>query len=144
MALINCPECGKEISDKAASCPNCGCPMSRMPRELSEHEKPKMFDCAECGKPLPTGIDKCVYCGKVYSIDRIIEKENATVTGRTGKKGIRCPKCGSRKFHTINDIPIAKKIGELLTFGTVLASTKMEYRKDMSYICKECGNEWKN
>lgn len=24
MAMINCPECGKEISDKAASCPNCG------------------------------------------------------------------------------------------------------------------------
>ena len=24
MALINCPECGKEISDKAESCPNCG------------------------------------------------------------------------------------------------------------------------
>lgn len=24
MALINCPECGKEISDKAKSCPNCG------------------------------------------------------------------------------------------------------------------------
>ena len=28
MALINCPECGKEISDKAASCPNCGNPMN--------------------------------------------------------------------------------------------------------------------
>jgi hypothetical protein len=27
MALINCPECGKEISDKALSCPNCGVPM---------------------------------------------------------------------------------------------------------------------
>lgn len=24
MALINCPECGKEISDKAQTCPNCG------------------------------------------------------------------------------------------------------------------------
>lgn len=24
MALIKCPECGKEISDKATSCPNCG------------------------------------------------------------------------------------------------------------------------
>ena len=24
MALINCPECGKEISDMADSCPNCG------------------------------------------------------------------------------------------------------------------------
>lgn len=29
MALINCPECGKEISDKAASCPNCGCPIEK-------------------------------------------------------------------------------------------------------------------
>ena len=24
MALINCPECGKEISDSAITCPNCG------------------------------------------------------------------------------------------------------------------------
>lgn len=24
MALIKCPECGKEVSDKASSCPNCG------------------------------------------------------------------------------------------------------------------------
>ena len=27
MALVKCPECGKEISDKAVSCPNCGCPI---------------------------------------------------------------------------------------------------------------------
>lgn len=28
MALIKCPECGKEISDKAEACPNCGCPIN--------------------------------------------------------------------------------------------------------------------
>lgn len=28
MALINCPECNKEVSSLAASCPNCGCPIS--------------------------------------------------------------------------------------------------------------------
>lgn len=28
MALIKCPECGKEISDKAVACPNCGCPIA--------------------------------------------------------------------------------------------------------------------
>lgn len=28
MALIKCPECGKEISDKATACPYCGCPSS--------------------------------------------------------------------------------------------------------------------
>lgn len=30
MALIKCMECGKEISDRAATCPNCGCPVSEM------------------------------------------------------------------------------------------------------------------
>lgn len=27
MALIKCPECGKEISDVAVKCPNCGYPI---------------------------------------------------------------------------------------------------------------------
>lgn len=27
MAMIRCTECGKEISDRATSCPNCGCPV---------------------------------------------------------------------------------------------------------------------
>ena len=29
MALIQCSECGKEISDKAASCPGCGAPVGK-------------------------------------------------------------------------------------------------------------------
>lgn len=29
MAIINCPECGKEISDKAPACPNCGHPLKK-------------------------------------------------------------------------------------------------------------------
>lgn len=28
LALIKCPECNKEVSDKAVSCPNCGFPIS--------------------------------------------------------------------------------------------------------------------
>lgn len=27
MAMIKCPECGKEMSDRAPACPNCGCPI---------------------------------------------------------------------------------------------------------------------
>ena len=30
MALILCPECGREISDAAAACPNCGFPLDRL------------------------------------------------------------------------------------------------------------------
>ena len=27
MAIIKCPECQNEVSDKASSCPKCGCPI---------------------------------------------------------------------------------------------------------------------
>lgn len=33
MALIKCPECGKEISDKASSCLNCGYPIELLSLE---------------------------------------------------------------------------------------------------------------
>lgn len=59
MALIKCPECGKEISDKAASCIHCGCPMqptvyraeqSQPPApvttEIVTQEKPKQIIAA--------------------------------------------------------------------------------------------------
>lgn len=30
MAMIRCPECGQEISDKAEKCIHCGCPLNAM------------------------------------------------------------------------------------------------------------------
>lgn len=36
MALIKCSECGKEISDKAAACVHCGCPVSVSAPKSSE------------------------------------------------------------------------------------------------------------
>ena len=29
MALIKCTECGRDVSDKASACPNCGCPIQK-------------------------------------------------------------------------------------------------------------------
>ena len=31
MALIKCPECENQVSDKAGSCPHCGCPIADKP-----------------------------------------------------------------------------------------------------------------
>lgn len=39
MALITCPECGREISDKAVSCPGCGCPVEEIQKLIVESEK---------------------------------------------------------------------------------------------------------
>ena len=38
MALINCPECAKEISDKVLACPNCGFPMSESTNQMQKVE----------------------------------------------------------------------------------------------------------
>lgn len=35
MGLIVCPECGKQFSDKAKACPQCGCPLEVILNELS-------------------------------------------------------------------------------------------------------------
>lgn len=51
MALIKCPECGKEISDKAVSCPNCGA------------EVKKKF-CQHCGEQIDKDCVVCPKCGK--------------------------------------------------------------------------------
>lgn len=34
MALIKCPECGKQVSDRASSCPNCGFPIANRPTNV--------------------------------------------------------------------------------------------------------------
>ncbi|HEY8804616.1 MAG TPA: zinc ribbon domain-containing protein [Clostridium sp.] len=38
MALINCLECGKEISDTSKHCPNCGCKRKK-PKKTIKHKK---------------------------------------------------------------------------------------------------------
>lgn len=36
MALITCTECGKQFSDRANACPNCGCPTEVILKEIGE------------------------------------------------------------------------------------------------------------
>lgn len=38
MGMIKCTECGKEMSDKASVCPNCGCPIEDIKAKLGEIE----------------------------------------------------------------------------------------------------------
>lgn len=44
MALITCPECGREISDKAVSCPGCGFPLDGYVQEDSRSELDRLVD----------------------------------------------------------------------------------------------------
>ena len=55
MAMITCPECGKEISDKSKKCIHCR-------KVLVEEVIPKKF-CSECGKEVDISATECPYCG---------------------------------------------------------------------------------
>ncbi len=54
MALINCPECGKEISDQAVACPNCGTPINKTEKKFCQH----------CGEQIDKDCVVCPKCGK--------------------------------------------------------------------------------
>lgn len=53
MALINCNECGAQISDKATTCIKCGAPVV----------KKEIIKCFECGTELEKGAKTCSNCG---------------------------------------------------------------------------------
>ena len=53
MAMIKCPECGKEFSDKAAACPNCGCPVSEILSANTEND-----NNSSLAKPISKSIQK--------------------------------------------------------------------------------------
>ena len=54
MALIKCPNCGTDVSDKAKQCPNCG--------ETLETQKVVKV-CEECGYELDDNVTICPRCG---------------------------------------------------------------------------------
>lgn len=116
MALIKCPECGKEISDKALACPNCGCPASEFfeeekteindtPKELPPEECPDMMECHGCGRKIPTDISVCPFCNYNYGL----QKENNLNNIR--KKRKNKPGCGTVIFIIFALIVILAIIG---------------------------------
>ena len=55
MALIKCPECNKEISDKAKVCPNCGVEIKKEKIQICDEcgtENSNSKICTKCGAPL--------------------------------------------------------------------------------------------
>jgi len=59
MALTRCPECDKEISDKARKCPHCGYPI-----------KTSRWVCPECGETMDAEFDSCWKCANVESCEQ--------------------------------------------------------------------------
>lgn len=69
MALIPCPECNKEVSTSASSCPHCGYPISHFDKAIRQTPKDeiagltKKIKACEFTCPKPRAL-VCIKCGR--------------------------------------------------------------------------------
>lgn len=85
MAMITCPECGQEISDKSKKCVHCG-------KVFVEEAVNEEIKCEECGATLSENDSVCPNCGcpvEVKGADNIrpqkVEVTNIELTKKTKK-----------------------------------------------------------
>ncbi len=60
MGLVSCVDCDKRISDKAESCPNCGCPSWAIQKKFQH--------CSGCNSVLEPNAIKCANCNNTLVI----------------------------------------------------------------------------
>ena len=155
MALINCPECNKEISDKAECCINCG---YKLPKQEP------MFQGVYCPKCLKTSIktkvDVCPYCNikfkeSIYGTHRETcdyaknhpelkqspefseeaynKRINYVPVEYNSSSSAKCPTCQSTNICKIGTLNRMASVG---LFG--LASSKI----GKTHKCNNCGDTW--
>ena len=99
MALISCPECGKQISDKASSCPHCGNPMNPQPQQIVQPQKKNYFCCPECGTEFNYKAKTCPHCGCSLGkpTQQVKELPLCSNCGSQLREGVtHCQKCGTK------------------------------------------------
>lgn len=89
MALIECSECGKQVSDKANSCPNCGNPISQ--------SKEEYLCCPKC-KSRELHAEKSGFSGTKALGGALLVGGVGLLAGTIGSKDVylTCLKCGNR------------------------------------------------
>lgn len=80
MALINCPECEKQVSDKAKTCPNCGFPIENVDKvDEALLQFPELPNDLSIGKPITNWAGNTYFKG-VYDGENVIKKITPGVT----------------------------------------------------------------
>jgi len=69
MALIICEECGKEFSDKASACPNCGCPIDSMQEQEIKEEVQYKANDLECDVEINGNEVELYYDKKTFEVE---------------------------------------------------------------------------
>ncbi|MDY4409800.1 MAG: zinc ribbon domain-containing protein [Prevotella sp.] len=80
MAMIKCPECGRQISDKAPVCPNCGVEIAG-----------KIIKCPECGEIYFRDEEMCPNCHHLTRLSGTVGRSAATQQSAAQQSAPRQP-----------------------------------------------------
>ena len=152
--LITCLECGQEVSDKAQSCPHCGCPIKKESKENDKQIK-YVYMCMsqEClsnpfkeFEDFTTETRVCPDCGNIleYYETEIINKKTGLVEDRFENKTLskpiptqsntpHCPTCGSTNLSKVSTM---SKAGSVFMWGLLSQKVKKTWH------CNNCKYEW--
>lgn len=135
--LIKCPECGKEISDKAKKCIHCGYPLGELGQGNNIIKQYILSDtvCPICKSDehiLVDGcMDGCKMCGYVFSIvdEEVYQANNMKKIQaiRAIKNIPHCPRCGSTNIQR----------QQVCIKGSIMVDALKPF------LCSMCGYEWK-
>lgn len=134
MALIECPECGKEVSTTALNCPNCGyninriveycvaCELNKKKMVLMHYDKEQdIMICPECGHTLRFATPEEE--SQIEQNQRLYEIQNSNK--------VICPYCSSKNISKVSTVSRMVSTG---LFG--LGSKKI----GKQYHCNNCGS----
>jgi hypothetical protein len=118
MALINCPECSKEISDVASSCIHCGYPLGLTQEELMRFEQ-------------------------LYSEEEEEEEEEELLYDN--EEFLCCPNCyGNNLTPVKKGFSLGKATMGVLTLGMYGILAGSLGSNNIELFCGGCGNKFKS
>lgn len=170
MALINCPECGEKVSNKAAFCPHCGFPeprestvkyevvfIDRVPKSKEYQVMTAMFNatgididtCAEITRSEKPIVKTDMDFESADSLRSVLSSAGAPVImrevggGEVVPKIVRCPACGSSDYEVFeNGFSIGKAVLGTLIAGTPGALAGFSGANNRYRVCSVCGHKW--
>lgn len=164
MALIKCPECGKEVSDKAEACIRCGYPINKN-NEVNENLQeelinPNIINVEGKDIDIIQVINLVRQKEKIKAIKLLREMSNLSLTDAKDiidkiDKGsmiqnnksseLTCPYCGSTQIQAFKK---GFGLGKAITGGTLLGGAGLLGgfigSNKIMITCLKCGKQWES
>lgn len=132
MALITCPECKKQVSDKANSCPNCGYPMNLQKAAITSEKYTVILQCVLNNKiEIIKYIDELLKIG-IYKSKMLVDNTPSIILKNLSFENANIIKL---KLEQLNAKVIIEKYNKDIDDSQITQSHKIDI-----LACPRCGS----